>query len=223
MAKPLDLTNLRFGRLIAIERIDPIKPRDGYRWLCICDCGNTCIRRTRMLRYDRHITKSCGCYVADLNKNKPKIRPSVNIKHGATSRGRTTEYKTWSSMIQRCNNPNNMSFNDYGGRGIEVCERWTLFENFLEDMGLKPSEKYSIERIDNSKGYFKENCRWANHKEQALNKRNNVLLIIDSKKMTAEEASIEYKIPERTLYRWFKEKKGEDLFPMVQKRLSKNR
>lgn len=78
-------------------------------------------------------------------------------------------YKLWAGMIQRCYNPNTNRFKNYGGRGIEVCERWRDFRNFYNDMGLKP-KGMSLDRIDNNKGYSPENCRWSSHTIQARNK-----------------------------------------------------
>jgi len=81
-------------------------------------------------------------------------------------------------MKARCNNEKNKCYYRYGGRGIKVCERWLeSFENFISDMGMKPSKSHSIDRIDNSKGYYPENCKWSNPKEQARNTRNNVMLL----------------------------------------------
>lgn len=74
-------------------------------------------------------------------------------------------------MIERCTNPNHEHWNDYGGRGIRVCERWQRFENFLADMGLKPHPKLTLERVDNELGYYKENCKWATQAEQNANRR----------------------------------------------------
>lgn len=95
------------------------------------------------------------------------------MTHGLS---KTTEYRTWNAMLQRCQNPKNTAFNRYGGRGIIVCDRWQLFENFYADMGPRPSPKHSIDRINNDGDYEPDNCRWATPHEQARNKRGNYLV-----------------------------------------------
>lgn len=92
----------------------------------------------------------------------------MGVKHGQYG---SVEYQTWADMKVRCLNPNNKRYADYGGRGITVCKRWLSFENFLADMGTRPSNQHSLDRIDNDKGYFKENCRWATRQEQNGNRR----------------------------------------------------
>ena len=93
-------------------------------------------------------------------------------KHGQAKRGQLTlEYETWHCMKQRCQNPNNDRYKDYGGRGIKVCSRWQNFRNFFEDMGKKPGSEYSIDRINNNGNYEPNNCKWSTSKEQANNSR----------------------------------------------------
>lgn len=97
-------------------------------------------------------------------------------RHGHAPDGNSSKtYKCWAAMKHRCSNKNNQQYKDYGGRGIRVCERWEVFKAFLEDMGEKPPNT-SIDRIDNDGDYCPENCRWTTRKQQALNRRSNVLL-----------------------------------------------
>lgn len=84
----------------------------------------------------------------------------------------TPEYRVWAEMLQRCNNPNNPRYNDYGGRGIKVCKEWNRFINFYNDMGPRPSNRHSLDRIDNDGDYTPSNCRWATSKQQIYNRRS---------------------------------------------------
>jgi hypothetical protein len=108
------------------------------------------------------------------------LAPHGNTKHGFSPRNapKSPEYHSWLCMIQRCTNPKQRSYQNYGGRGIKVCERWGKFENFLADMGLRPTPEHSIERKDVNGNYEPNNCRWATKKEQARNARSNRLLTI---------------------------------------------
>jgi hypothetical protein len=96
-------------------------------------------------------------------------------KHG----GLTTEYRIWSGMLSRCRNPNHEAWKYYGGRGIVVCDRWLKYENFLADMGRRPSFEYTLDRIDNDDGYYLENCRWATRSEQNKNQRHGPKRLIE--------------------------------------------
>lgn len=153
----LDLTGQKFGRWTVIDR--GLNKDNRVAWNCICECGNTNIIITRSLV--KGLSKSCGCLVRD-----------KGYKHGHNkTTGTSTEYNSWHQMKQRCLNPNDKRYEDYGGRGITICERWMDFNNFLADMGEKPDKSYSIDRIDNEKGYYPGNCKWASREEQQRNNR----------------------------------------------------
>lgn len=126
--------------------------------LCYCKCGGVCVRQRGGLRNGR--STHCGCRkIARLSE--------LNSRHGMTG---TAIYSTWCNMLDRCRNPKNHQFNDYGGRGISVCNRWMTFENFYADMGDRPPGLL-LERINNDLGYKPSNCKWATWNDQAKNKR----------------------------------------------------
>ena len=134
----------------------------GYMpvWLYECECGN--IKEIRKDSVHQERTKSCGClYKTRRGKYHHSYRHGMN---------RTPTYKSWTCMKQRCYNSHNKDFKNYGGRGIQVCERWMIFENFLVDMGERPEDK-TIDRIDNDGNYEPSNCKWSTHLEQIHNRR----------------------------------------------------
>lgn len=150
------MSGKRFGHLVVITEVQ--KPASGIRvFTCLCDCGRILPYRGGNLRSGN--TTSCGC--------------ASKIVHGHTIGGdRSPEYMSWDHMIQRCTNPNNDGYGDYGGRGIRVCNQWLDFRNFLRDMGKRPLGK-SLDRINNDGNYDPSNCRWATQSEQNYNRRRS--------------------------------------------------
>jgi len=113
-----------------------------------------------------------------------------NYKHGEGNPGEhTAEYDIWRSMRQRCSDVGCPRYEQYGARGIRVCERWNDYANFIADMGRRPPEKASIDRIDNSGDYTPENCRWATAKEQANNRSSNKIVEFNGERMTVSQWS----------------------------------
>lgn len=112
-----------------------------------------------------------------------------------------SEYSSWENMKQRCNNPKSKGYHNYGGRGIELCDRWDKFKNFIKDMGPKPGKQYSIERINNNLGYYPENCRWATPKEQARNMRTTSKVNYLGKYYTVAELAEVFNLNRSTLRR----------------------
>lgn len=178
MSKSKDLAGRRFGLLVA-NVLNLARSKYGKtQWDCKCDCGRTLTVLSNSLLSDRAL--SCGC-----------VGREKTVKRNTThNKSKTSEYGIYHAMLKRCYNANTQQYFNYGGRGIKICERWLeSFENFLEDMGERPSVNHSIDRIDNDGDYTPENCRWATYIVQCRNKNNNRLIKYKGAIKTAMEWS----------------------------------
>lgn len=185
-----EMIGRQFNRLTVISEIeDYISPSGGKhkQYMCLCQCGNT----TKVLK--EHLTsgrkKSCGCLKRENGKRT----------HGEIH---TRLYRIWGNMCNRCSNPNNPAWDRYGGRGIQVCDKWKSFENFRNwAYSSGYSDELTIDRVDNDRGYEPNNCRWSDDFEQANNKRNNRLIEYNGEIKTLSEWSTALNIPYKTLHR----------------------
>lgn len=182
-----DLTGQRFNRLIIVEYAGRTGKKGDHVYRCVCDCMNEITTRGYCLTMGD--TKSCGCLLKQAQK---RLVQSNRIHDMSWSR----EWRIWSGIKTRCTNPKRRSYKDYGGRGILMCDRWangedglTGFECFLKDIGLRPTPKHSVERVDNDGNYEPENCKWIPRSEQVRNTRVTVRLAHEGITRTAMEWS----------------------------------
>ena len=158
-----------YGRLKLLHKVASHKITDAPQWVCRCYCGNLCTKSQYSLTRTTKPVRSCG----DCNDH---------IKY-------KTEYNIYTSMKQRCYDPNCPAYPDYGGRGLEVCQRWRQdFLFFLEDMGFRPYD-FTLDRKDNDAHYCPENCRWITTAEQARNRSDTRRFQYRGKIMLADDIS----------------------------------
>lgn len=192
-----DITGQKFGRLTAIKFME----RKGriYYWLFRCDCGNKKIIQKQSVLGG--ITTSCGCYHKEMMKGK-----KFSYKHGMY---KTYFHRVWRGIKNRCLNKKNKHYKDYGGRGINICDRWLKFENFRDDMYqsyLEHNKEFgdgrnnTIDRINNNSGYYKDNCRWATQKEQCNNRRNSRLITFNNETLTIAQWEEKFSLSSNILY-----------------------
>lgn len=186
-----DLSGQKFSRLTVLysKRIDNRKSK----WLCLCECGEYTYVSSNSLTSGT--TKSCGC-------KKREFIIDFKTKHGLS---RSPEYGIWLAMKSRCSDVKHISYKNYGGRGILVCEEWEDFNTFILDMKPRPSPKYTLERVDNNKGYSPENCVWATRVMQLRNtRRNNMITHLERTQCLsawADEFGIKYSLLRHRLKR----------------------
>lgn len=190
--KKIDLKDKVFGRLTVLEE----SGRDQSKkilWRCKCVCGEERFIPSHYLT--RRSVRSCGC----LLREKTGLLGANNMRHGHSRKGHVTStYVIWNGMIQRCTNSKTKQYPNYGGRGILLCDRWrNSFENFLKDMGPRPSPEHSLDRIDVNGNYEPSNCRWATVREQIDNRRPcGAITNLSTEDLLKELASRQNVIPE---------------------------
>lgn len=176
-----DITGQRFGKLVAL-RIAGRDRQAEVTWECICDCGGVSTVNGSQLR--RGKIKSCGC---------------TRVSHRMTN---SRPYRVWRSMLQRCNNPKNPNYHNYGGRGIKVCQEWQKFELFWDWAKANGyAENLELDREDNDAGYAPGNCRFVTHAANTRNTRRSRPIMFGGEKITISELSRETGIHESTLHR----------------------
>jgi hypothetical protein len=192
MADSADLLNIHFGRLLVLRRASSVRRPNGKtrpRWLCRCDCGNERIVRAEDLRAGN--STSCGC------KQRESARSRL-LTHG---RSDEPLYKCWVQMKQRCYNPNNQRYPQYGARGIRVCSRWRKsFQTFLADMGPRPNG-HTLDRIKVNGNYTPRNCRWVTRAVQSRNKQRNIWVIHKGRRMVAADFAKLMDVSSKALYK----------------------
>lgn len=192
------LDNQKFGMLTVIKRSDDkilLCGKKQIQWECVCDCGKTTFVSSGNLSNNH--TKSCGCLLI-------KSATELNTSHGLS---KTRFYQTWRDVLERTGNPHNQAYERYGGRGIKVCDKWSTFEGFLEDMYesyLEHSESHgekqtTIDRINNDGNYEKNNCKWSTYKEQALNRCSNKKYLVNGEMLTVTGISEKYNLTYSTV------------------------
>ena len=193
-----DMTGLRIGQSTVIKRA-PNDKRGHAMWLCKCDCGKTFVTNGASLRNGH--TKSCGCL-------QRKTASAMGTHHLS----RTPLYKAWSGMIQRCENPKNTAYCDYGAKGITVCDEWHRFETFYEwAMANGYRSDLTIERKDLDKGYCPSNCTYITRAEQNRNTHRTHRIPCGNKTITAAEAARMAGLSRSTVAQWVRDGKVKDI------------
>lgn len=193
-----DIIGKRFGRLVALSKAEKLPGNTHLYYRFKCDCGK--VKKIQAFSVYSGMTRSCGCFLRErtIERNRSEF-----LKHGKTH---TKEYQIWRGIKKRCHLKSSPAYRYYGKRGIYMCDRWLRsFKNFLNDMGERPPGKTSIDRINNNRGYYPNNCRWSDHQEQVFNRSNTLRVKYKNFTKTLREWSnilgIEYATLWHRLYR----------------------
>lgn len=189
MSEPLNLVGQRFGRLVVTECAGIQRAKNGHtysQFKCVCDCGNTTIKRGTTLK--KGLANSCGCLQREISKNRPTY-------HGYS---KTKLYRVWMAMRSRCDKESDPAYHNYGARGITYDPSWEDYKTFHEwayRTGYVQDSGLTLERIDVNKGYSPDNCCWVDMKRQSNNKRNNRRFTICETTHTLAEWCEIYNVP----------------------------
>ncbi|MEO1432514.1 MAG: hypothetical protein AAFV71_26275 [Cyanobacteria bacterium J06633_8] len=223
----------RYGKLTIIDRHNGI-------FVCLCVCGlerqvnlsqlmhsrnpvNNCGKRNCRKRADKKLNQTVckeglSCFIS-LKKpkvNKPKVKKAEVFPNCPISSHPL--YSTWNGMKDRCNNPSNPNYKNYGGRGIKVCDRWmNSFFHFVKDVGIKINKEYSLDRIDNNGNYAPTNCRWATSKQQSNNRRTNKQITFNGQTKNITEWAKQLNISVGTLSCVLAKYDANTVFPVLRK------
>lgn len=202
----MDISSQRFGRLVALEYMG--RNKSSSLWKCGCDCGNTIT--TSLSRLRQGVTRSCGCLKKESSLRGGNQRHCASLDFGVVHAHPL--YTIWTQMKCRCYSPKHNRYKYYGARGIKVCDRWlgeNGFENFVADMGERPSKNHSLDRIDLNGDYTPANCRWATYKEQNRNRSNTLLVSYKGIMIPLAQLCENYNLPYNEIY--YKVKCGKDI------------
>ena len=210
-----DLTGLNFGRWTVIKRGADHITKSGYKfttWECVCECGTTKNVNSNALISGR--SKSCGCEFRE--KQKDVARRNFKT-HGGTG---TRLYNIWNGIKKRCCNSNASNYNNYGGRGIFVCDEWLNDFDTFRDWSIQNgyNDSLSIDRINNNDGYYPENCRWVDRETQCNNRRSSVEYTVFGETMTLAELAKKYGVNYKWLHK--KVKNGNNLEDILQQSIN---
>lgn len=189
MRKEFFAVGQQVGNFIFLHDVEHVASK-RRRAMFQCVCGTRYVLSVAAAKMNYII--SCGC----LRDEKARITQTTHGRSG------TPEYYSWSSMKARCLKPNHENYHNYGGRGITICDRWlNSFDNFLADIGTRPTNKHTLDRIDVNGNYEPSNCRWATAKEQAQNRRTSIFLPLNGVVKTVEGWSKQTGLSKSTIYR----------------------
>lgn len=218
-----DLTGQKFGRLTAVKKDETKKSRKAY-WICLCECGNIKSVRSDSLQSGK--IRSCGCLKKEQDKtNLQQTEVKKKTRKFGKPYGKLRIHTIWANMKRRCYKKSDKRYQDYGGRGIYVCEEWKndFFKFYEWSMNNGYTDKLSIDRINNNDGYKPENCRWVTVEEQSNNRRSNINITIGNETKTLKQWCDIFGLPYGRIHRRYKLNPNRSIDDLFRSELRGNR